>query len=84
VNANIGTSSMYPDIDKEMEKLRVAVKAGADAVMDLSTGSDIDHSRRKILANCPVPVGTVPIYQATVEATNKYGSNLQMTADDLS
>lgn len=83
VNANIGTSSMYPEIERELEKLAIAVKAGADAVMDLSTGSDIDRSRREILANSTVPVGTVPIYQATVEATNKYGSNIQMTADDL-
>lgn len=83
VNANIGTSDAYPDIEKEIEKLNAAVKAGADAVMDLSTGGNIDYSRKKILENSPVPVGTVPIYQAAVEAMDKYGSIVAMTEDDL-
>ncbi|WP_088553881.1 phosphomethylpyrimidine synthase ThiC [Calderihabitans maritimus] len=83
VNANIGTSTAYPDIDREIEKLRAALQAGADAIMDLSTGPDMDSSRRKILVESPVPVGTVPIYQAAVEAMDRYGSIVQMTADDL-
>ncbi|EGD50715.1 thiamine biosynthesis protein ThiC [Thermoanaerobacter ethanolicus JW 200] len=78
VNANIGTSDAYPEIEKEIEKLNVAVKAGADAVMDLSTGGDINQSRRKILENSPVPVGTVPMYQAAVESISKYGSIVAM------
>jgi phosphomethylpyrimidine synthase len=78
VNANIGTSDAYPEIEKEIEKLKVALKAGADAVMDLSTGGDINQSRRKILENSPVPVGTVPMYQAAVESITKYGSIVAM------
>ncbi|KKM10265.1 phosphomethylpyrimidine synthase [Clostridiales bacterium PH28_bin88] len=83
VNANIGTSEAYPDIEKELVKLEIAVKAGADAVMDLSTGGDINMSRRRILERSPVMVGTVPMYQATVEAMESKGSMLAMTADDL-
>ena len=83
VNANIGTSSAYPEIGPELEKLRVAVEAGADAVMDLSTGDNIDTSRREIIKHSTVPVGTVPIYQATVEAIKKQGSIVDMTGDDI-
>ena len=64
VNANIGTSSDYGTIDTELEKLRVATAYGADTVMDLSTGGDIPAIRRAIIAGSPVPIGTVPIYQA--------------------
>lgn len=85
VNANIGTSSYYPEIANELEKLRLAIKAGADAVMDLSTGSaeDIDRTRRAFLAESSVPVGTVPIYQAAVEALERNGAIVQLTADEL-
>jgi len=85
VNANIGTSSYFPDIERELDKLRLAVSAGADAVMDLSTGSgpDIDRSRKRIMAVSTVAVGTVPIYQATVEAIEKRGSIVDMTPDDI-
>jgi len=83
INANIGTSEGYPEIAKELAKLQVAVKAGADAVMDLSTGGDINLSRRQILQQSPVMVGTVPIYQATAAAMENKGSMLAMTADDL-
>ena len=65
VNANIGTSSTYPEIAPELDKLAEAVKCGADAVMDLSTGNNIDLSRKEIIEHSPVMVGTVPIYQAT-------------------
>ncbi len=61
VNANIGTSPDYGDIDSELEKLRVAIEAGADTVMDLSTGGDISAIRRAIIAASTVPIGTVPI-----------------------
>ncbi|MDD3927857.1 MAG: phosphomethylpyrimidine synthase ThiC [bacterium] len=67
VNANIGTSTDYPRLEDEIAKLKVALDAGADALMDLSTGGDIAGIRRAILEACPVPLGTVPIYQAAVE-----------------
>ena len=83
VNANLGTSTAYPDIAAELEKLQEALDAGTDAVMDLSTGGDINECRRQIIARSPAAVGTVPIYQATVEAQEKYGALVKMTADDL-
>jgi phosphomethylpyrimidine synthase len=83
VNANIGTSSAIDDIESELEKLRVAVEAGADAVMDLSTGGDIAGARKAVMAACPLPVGTVPIYQAGIEAISKRGAIVKMTVDDL-
>ncbi len=67
VNANIGTSADYPDLKEELKKLKAALAAKTDALMDLSTGGDINKTRRAIMAACPVPVGTVPIYQAVVE-----------------
>ncbi len=67
INANIGTSPDHDDPGIELEKLRVSIEAGADAVMDLSTGGDINAIRRAILEKCTVPLGTVPIYQAIVE-----------------
>ncbi len=83
VNANFGTSSDYPDTEPEMEKLRVALEAGTDTVMDLSTGGDIDGTRRMVISQCPVPVGTVPMYQAGIEAIEQRGAIVNMTADDL-
>src|SRR5580692_8911678 len=64
VNANIGNSSTTSNIDEELEKLRYSVRYGADTVMDLSTGGDIPEIRKAIIANSPVPIGTVPIYEA--------------------
>ena len=63
VNANIGTSSARSSVEAEVEKMQTALAAGADAIMDLSTGGDLDTTREKLLAQCPVPFGTVPIYQ---------------------
>jgi phosphomethylpyrimidine synthase len=63
VNANIGVSSVRSTVGEEIEKMRVAIEAGADSIMDLSTGGDLDGIREKLLAECPVPFGTVPIYQ---------------------
>jgi phosphomethylpyrimidine synthase len=63
VNANIGTSSVRSSVQAEIEKMKVALAAGADAVMDLSTGGNLDDTRERLLAQCPVPFGTVPIYQ---------------------
>jgi phosphomethylpyrimidine synthase len=67
INANIGTSPDYVSVAEEVEKGRVAVEYGADTLMDLSTGGDLDVIRRRLLA-LPVPLGTVPIYQVMVEA----------------
>ncbi|ABO51394.1 hydroxymethylpyrimidine synthase [Desulforamulus reducens MI-1] len=83
VNANIGTSTSFTDIEKELEKLKVVLEAGADAVMDLSTGGEIDQGRRRIIEESTIAVGTVPIYQSFLENRNKRGSMIAMTADDL-
>ena len=83
VNANIGTSSDFCDIDTELEKLRAATLAGADTVMDLSTGGDISAIRRAIITSSSVPIGTVPIYQAGIEAIDSHGAIVKMTVDDL-
>lgn len=83
VNANIGTSSSYPDPKPELLKLKAAIDAGADAVMDLSTGNNIDLSRRSIIEASSVMVGTVPIYQATVNAIKAHGKVVHMTKEDI-
>lgn len=83
VNANFGTSEDYPELDKELEKLEAAVEAGADAVMDLSTGDRITETRQAILAEAEVPLGTVPIYQATVETLQVDKAIVDLTVDDL-
>jgi len=83
VNANIGTSSDFGNIDTELEKLRVAISCGTDTVMDLSTGGDISAIRRAIIASSSIPIGTVPIYQAGIEAIDKHGAIVKMTVDDL-
>ena len=83
VNANIGTSSDFGGIDTELEKLQVTIDAGADAVMDLSTGGDISAIRRAVISASPLPVGTVPIYQAGIEAIDRYSAIVKMTVDDL-
>ena len=67
INANIGNSAVTSSLDEEVAKLELAVKYGADTVMDLSTGKDIDRVREAILAASPVPIGPVPIYQMIVE-----------------
>jgi len=82
VNANIGTSSDHDNLDEELKKLEVAIEAKTDTVMDLSTGSDIDKARREIIKNSPVPVGTVPIYQAAVEAAKVKGI-INMTGEQI-
>ena len=68
VNANIGTSSDFCELSTELKKLQTAIDFGADTVMDLSTGGDITAIRRAIIRTSTVPVGTVPIYQAGIEA----------------
>ncbi len=83
VNANIGTSKDQMDPDLEMAKLRAALQAGADTVMDLSTGGPLREIRRRILEECPAPVGTVPIYQAAVETVESGRSITEMDPDRL-
>ncbi len=83
VNANIGTSPERVDIKAELEKLRVAVDAGADTVMDLSTGGDLDEIRKTIISEAGIPIGTVPIYQAAVETVKKRKSVTNMVPDEL-
>ena len=71
VNANIGASPLGLDLKIELEKLKVAIEAKADAIMDLTIARDsavIDRIRKAIIENCPLPLGTVPIYQAAIEA----------------
>ena len=83
VNANIGTSSTFPDIEPELAKLDEAIKCGADSVMDLSTGNNIDVSRETIINHSSIMVGTVPIYQAAVRAIREHGAIVAMTEDDI-
>ncbi len=77
INANVGTSRDYVDIDAEIEKARTAEKYGADTIMDLSTGGDLDLIRRRIMDTVSVPVGSVPIYQAAGEGIGN------MSSDDM-
>lgn len=83
VNANLGTSPDYPDVEEELRKLRAAVAVGADTVMDLSTGGDIDATRRRIREECPVLLGVVPVYQAIIEAEARYGDAMRMPGEML-
>jgi phosphomethylpyrimidine synthase len=77
INANIGNSAVTSNVDEELQKLHTAVHFGADTVMDLSTGKDIDNIRKALIAKSPVPIGTVPIYQMLEEL----GGNIEdMTA----
>jgi len=83
VNANIGTSRDYCKPREEIEKARVSLEAGAHAVMDLSTGGNLDEIRESLLKVVDVPFGTVPIYQTGIEAIKKHGSIIDMTEDDM-
>ena len=83
VNANIGTSSDRVSLADELAKLSVSIEAGADAVMDLSTGGNIDEIRRAILKESTIPVGTVPIYQAVIETVEEKGGLVHLTADKI-
>ncbi|RLI84933.1 MAG: phosphomethylpyrimidine synthase [Archaeoglobales archaeon] len=79
INANVGTSIDYVNVEEEIEKARIAQKYGADAVMDLSTGGNLDEIRKKIMEVVSVPFGTVPIYQAARSA----GIVVDMDEDDF-
>lgn len=83
VNTLIGTSSDRDNIEMEARKLAAAHEFGADAVMDLSTGGDIDGVRRQTLAQSNLAVGSVPIYQCAVEAIEKHGSVVAMREEDM-
>lgn len=83
VNANIGTSRDIVDVKAEIEKAKTAVKYGADTIMDLSTGGDLDEIRRTIMHAVDVPVGTVPIYQAAEEMLAKGKAIIEMSEDDM-
>lgn len=74
INTNIGNSAVASSIDEEVEKMRWSVKWGGDTLMDLSTGKNIHQTREWILRNCPVPVGTVPIYQALEKTNGRAGA----------
>ncbi len=78
INANIGNSSTTSNIDEELEKLRYAVQFGADTVMDLSTGGDIPRIRQSIIDASPVPIGTVPIYEALSRVRRVEDLNIQV------
>ncbi len=84
VNANIGTSADDLDIAKELEKARVAVQSGADAIMDLSTGGPMDEIRRAIIAETGACIGSVPIYQAALDAVRiRKKAIVDMTVEDI-
>jgi len=83
VNANLGTSSDASSLDEELAKVDAAIEAGADAIMDLSTGGDLDEIRRAVLERSTVPVGSVPLYQAAVSARKRGKGMVHMTADDM-
>lgn len=82
VNVNLGTSRDIADLDSELRKLDIAVRYGADAVMDLSTGGDVDTIRETLLKNCPVMMGSVPIYQTGLTAARR-NAVVEMTEDDI-
>src|SRR5205823_7202368 len=81
INANIGNSAVTSKIDEELDKLHTAVHLGADTVMDLSTGGDIDRIRQAIIDAAPVPIGTVPIYQVIQKVKEVADITPQMMLD---
>ncbi len=83
VNASIGTSSDIRSVELEIEKAKVAEKELADTLMELSTGGDLDHIRREIIASTALPVGNVPLYQAFSEASRKYKNPNKLDPEHL-
>jgi len=83
VNANIGASPSRASVEEELGKLRACLDAGADTVMDLSVGGDLDRVRRAVIEHSPAPVGTVPIYQAAIESGSPEEMTLQGFLDVL-
>jgi phosphomethylpyrimidine synthase len=83
VNANIGTSREYCKPEEEIEKAKVSLEVKTDAIMDLSTGGNLNEIRKKLLKISTVPFGTVPIYQTAIEAAEKHGAIIDMTSDEM-
>lgn len=83
INANIGSSSKIEDLDLEVEKAKVCVEFGTDALMDLSTGPDLLKFRKAIMDAVSIPIGTVSIYEAGVITLNKGKEIIEMDEDDI-
>ncbi len=83
VNANIGSSPSIADPELEIKKLKIAIEAGADTVMDLSIGGNVDEIRKKIIENSPVPVGTVPIYQCALDSPKRRKSFVELSVKEI-
>lgn len=83
INANIGSSPDLSDISIELEKLRIAIKHGADTMMDLSIGGDIISFRKRIIEQSSVPLGTVPLYEVAADMIQQKKSLIEMTIDDF-
>lgn len=83
VNATVGTSSDIVNLEMEIKKTRAAEEAGADTLMELSTGGEFYEIRKNVIENTSLSVGSVPLYQAFIEAIRKYGAGVDMTEDDL-
>ncbi|MDX1372615.1 MAG: phosphomethylpyrimidine synthase ThiC, partial [Nitrososphaeraceae archaeon] len=83
VNVNIGTSTLYQNLEEEISKAQVAVNYGGDTIMDLSDGGNLDLIREKLLEAAPITFGTVPIYQAYAYGVEKYKNPLNITEDDF-
>jgi phosphomethylpyrimidine synthase len=83
INANIGTSSALADMAEELQKMHIAVKHGADAIMDLSTAGPVRKIREALIADCPVAVGPVPLYEMAIIARDAGKSVLDITSDEM-
>ena len=83
VNATVGTSTDIVNFDEEVLKAQIAIDHGADCLMELSIGGDLDVIRRRVLDMSPLPVGSVPVYQAAIESIREHGSVIYMDEDDL-
>ena len=83
INANIGTSMQRSNVEQELEKVKIIEVTGADVLMDLSTGSDIDGTRKQIIAATRLPIGTVPMYQAGKEALDEFKDISKLSKDKL-
>ncbi|MEA3328414.1 MAG: phosphomethylpyrimidine synthase ThiC [Candidatus Omnitrophota bacterium] len=83
VNTNIGTSAEHVSLKEEVEKLKVSLEANTDTVMDLSTGGDIVKICKEIIKNSPVPLGTVPIYEAAIKTVKKRKMIVKMEEEDI-
>ena len=83
VNANLGTSTDKSELKDELKKIEVAVKYGADTIMDLSVGGNLKKIRREVLKQTPVPLGTVPVYEIAVNAQNKKSRFTEFSIDEI-